>query len=242
VRFPPFASHAALTSSRDSSTLVARSPASLQRFAASVRLPSSPAINRAAAVPRAWVARQYATARKAPLAKKLPLWRQELSSVEAIHLLLLIFEATGLSRSTMPWSLSFATPAVKAVGLPSYPVSVPDVTAIASSRFWAPTSLWAATSVLLPALFAYVFNLTYHNPKTGRRIAPQKEIDPLVFSIVKGLLAYLVYSPGASLNLYFSAATVATVQDSVYGGYATLLIGAAIGVLTSIADTLSYKS
>jgi hypothetical protein len=193
-------------------------------------------------VPRAWVARQYATARKAPLAKKLPLIRQELSSVEAIHLLLLVFEAAGLSRATMPWSQSFATPAVRAVGLPSVAVAFPDVTTIVSAQFWAPTSLWAATSVLLPALFAYVFNLTYHNPKTGRRIAPQKEFDPLIFSIVKGLLAYLVYSPGAALNLYFSPNTVGTVQDSIYGGYATLLIGAAIGVLTSIADTLSYKS
>jgi hypothetical protein len=222
---------------------VSRSPASLQRFAASVRLPSSPAINRAAAVPRAWVARQYTAARKTPLAKKLPLWRQELGSVEAIHMLLLIFEAAGLSRATMPWSLSFATPAVKAAHIPSCVVTLPDVTAIASSSFWAPTSLWAATSVLLPALFAYVFNLTYHNPKPARRAAsPQKELDPLVFSIVKGLLAYLVYSPGASLNLWFSPATVATVHNGVYGGYATLLVGAAIGVLTSLADTLSYKS
>jgi hypothetical protein len=229
---------------RESSSLVARSPASLQRFAASVRIPSSPALNRAAAAPRAWVARQVATARKAPLAKKLPLWRQELSSVEAIHLLLLIVEAAGLSRVTMPFSQSFATPAIKAVGLPSCTVHVPDVTAIASMRFWAPTSLWAATSVLIPALFAYVFNLTYSNPKpkSGRRITPQREIDPMVFSIVKGLLAYLVYSPGATTSLFFSADTVGTVQDSVYGGYATLLIGAAIGVLTSITDTLSYKS
>jgi hypothetical protein len=228
---------------RESSALVARSPASLQRFAANVRLPSSPALNRAAAAPRAWVTRQYSAARKTPLAKKLPLWRQELSSVECIQLLLLIFEAAGLSRATMPWTLSFATPAIKAAGIRPVVVSLPDVTALASTKFWAPTSLWVATSILLPALFGYIFNLTYHNPKSGRRAAtPQKEIDPLMFSITKALLAYLVYSPGASMNLWFSPATVATVQDAVYGGYATMLIGATIGVLTSLADNLSYKS
>lgn len=205
-----------------------------------MRLPSSPAVTRAVAVPKAWVATQY---KKSGLAKKLPLWRQELSSVESIHLLLLIFEAAGLSRATMPWSVSIATPAIKAAHIDGYVVALPDVTTLLSTRFWGPTSLWVLTSVALPALFAYVFNLTYHNPKPStRRIKPQKELDPMMFSIVKALLAYLVYSPGASTRLFFSASTVAIVQDHVYGGYVTLLIGAGIGILTSLYDNLSYKA
>jgi hypothetical protein len=232
-----------LTTHSDSSSLVSRSPAALQRFAASVRLPSSPAVNRAVAAPRAWVSRQYNSAvKKSGLAKKLPLWRQELSSVESIHLLLLIFEAAGLSRATMPLSLSLTIPRIKAAGFNGFVVPLPDITTILTSRFWAPTTLWVLTSVFLPTLFAYVFNLTYANPKPKRRTNPQKELDPLTFSIVKALLAYLVYSPGAAFSFGFSVATVDTVQDHVFGGYVTMLIGAAIGVLTSLYDNLSYKS
>lgn len=191
-----------------------------------------------------WLSNQYKSiVKKTGLKTKLPLIRQEISTIETIHTLILIFEAFGLRAYTLPWVLA-TTPEMKQLRAPAVTMWVPAITNLASNNFWAPTTLWLLTSLIVPAMAGYVLNLTYSNPRPKtRRTHPLREIDPLVFSIVKGLLAWAVYPQGASFRFgYYSPETVAIVNDYVYGGYTSMLIGSFIGIITALYDGLSFKS
>jgi len=228
-----------------STSLIPASPGSLQSLASRVRLPQSPAVSRVINQQTTWVKRQYSSAvKKSGIKKSLPILRQELSSVSTIQLLTLIFEALGIREQTFPlrWLI---VPGNERVYVKNTAIWFPNFALLGTSSFWGPTTLWALTSIVIPLVFGYVFNLTYSNPRPKtRRTAPLREIDPLTFSIVKGLLAYLVYSPGATFNFWgaYSPLSVSAVGNGVWGGYYTLLIGSGIGILTSLYDHLSFKS
>jgi len=152
--------------------------------------------------------------------------RQEFSRVETIQLLTLIFEALGLREKTFPlrWTV---IPGNKAIYNKQTAILYPNFALLLSSDFWAPTTLWLLTSFFIPLVSGYIFNLTYTNPRPKtRRSQPLREVDPLTFSIVKGLLAYLVYSPAASFSFWgaFAHETVGAVHDGIWGHYVTLLI------------------
>jgi len=208
-----------------------------------VRLPTSPAISRVVNANTSWAKRQYSNAiKQSGIKKSFPLVRQNFSSLETIHTLILIFEAIGLQGKTFPlkWTV---VPGNKTVGIPQRAIYFPDFTLLVSNTFWAPTTLWLLTSVALPLLFGYFINLTYTQPRPRtRRAAPLREVDPLVASIVKGLLAYLVYSPAATFTFWgaFSPATVGTVSDGIFGHYVSLLISSGIGILTALYDITNY--
>jgi hypothetical protein len=225
--------------------LIPASPSSLQALTKHIRIPNSPAVSRAIHAPTTWAKRQYSTAvKKSGIKKSLPIARQEWSKIETIQLLTLIFEAWGLREKTFPFHWQ-VVPGYKPARIPQTGSYTPDFRLLASHSFWAPTLLWALTSFVLPSIVGYFLNLTYTNPRSKRsKTPPVREVDPLIFNITKGLLTYLVYYPGASFLFFglFDSSTAATVQDGIWGGYSTLLIGSLIGVLTSIADTLSYKS
>lgn len=231
--------------SREASAVSPASPGSLQALASRVRLPQSPAISRVVSANTNWAKRQYTNAvKKSGIKKSFPLVRQNFSSVETIQTLILIFEAIGLQGKTFPlkWTV---VPGNKTVGIPQRAIYFPDFTLLVSKTFWAPTTLWLLTSVALPLLFGYFINLTYTQPRPKtRRTAPLREVDPLVASIVKGLVAYLVYSQDATFTFWgaFSPSTISTVSDGIWGQYATLLIGSGIGILTALYDILNFKS
>jgi hypothetical protein len=214
----------------------------LQRLASHVRLPHSPAVSRAVTAQTTWISNKYKTfVKKSNIKTKSALLRQELGSVETIHLLILIFEAVGLRRFTLPFAAA-TIPAVDSLRLKDTQIWVPVISTIATKTFWAPTTLWLLTSLIIPGVFAYLFNLTFTQPSPRtRRTKPVREYDPMVFSIVKGLLAWIVYANGA-YHPGFSAKTVGKVEEHIYGGYTSLLIGAGVGVLTSISDNLAFKS
>jgi hypothetical protein len=225
--------------------VVPASPSAVQRLASSVRIPSSPAVTRLVNSQTTWAKRQYSQiVKKSGLKKKFPLARQELSRVETIQLLTLIFEALGLREKIFPLSWT-VVPGNKSVGLSQQNILFPNFALLLSSEFWAPLTLWALTSIGFPLIVAYFFNLTYTNPKpTSRRATPLREFDPLTFNIAKGVLAYLVFSPAATFKFWgiFSPGTISTVHDGIWGHYVTLLIGSGIGILTALYDHVSFKS
>jgi hypothetical protein len=210
-----------------------------------VRLPASPAISRTINAQTTWAKRQYSSiVKKSGVKKSFPLLRQELSRVETIQLITLIFEAIGLREKTFPlrWAV---VPGNDTIRLKQTAIWFPNFALLLSSDFWAPTTLWALTSFILPLFFGYFFNLTYANPKVNtRRTKPLREVDPLTFSIVKGILAYLVYSPAATFTFWgaFDPATIGTVHDGIWGHYVTLLIGSGVGIVTALYDHLAWKS
>jgi hypothetical protein len=168
---------------------------------------------------------------------------QQLSDVWTIQSIIWAVELTGLTYGTLPWTWRFETPDFKPLGLHSQAVWLPQVFNLLTSKFWAPATVWLVTSLVLPSIFAYFFNLTYTNPKPKtKRVKPLREYDPLTFSIIKGLASWLVYSQGFRFWGAVDDSTIAVVNESVFGGYNGILIGAAIGVLTSIHDHLSFKA
>jgi hypothetical protein len=215
------------------------SPA-IQRISAA--MPSSPAIGRTYNGLTRNVSKQYTSiVKKSGLKKHRDTVRSYLSHVDTINLIIAVIEVSGLRRATFPL-LAEETAQIKGYG--PYAYWRPNFGVLFSSIFWAPTTLWLLTSIVIPLTFSYFFNLTFTNPRPTRKPKPLREFDPLTFAIVKGLSAWLVYSPSAAFTFggLYSKGTVRIVQDFVYGGYFGMYIGAAIGVLTSLYDHLAYKS
>jgi hypothetical protein len=221
-------------------------PAAVQSLASRIRLPPSPSgISDAVEAQTQRLTNKFNTyVRKSGIKKKVALYRQDLSSVQAINLIILIFEAVGLRAATLPWTHVGESPAFKPLGVNSYSVYAPNFFRLLTKDFWAPTTLWLFSSLLAPLFVAYFINLTYANPKPRSRkvTTPLREFDPLIFSITKGVLSWVIYGQGFSLWGTFDDATIDVVNAHIYGGYISMIISSAIGVVISVYDQLSFKS
>ncbi|KAJ9636879.1 hypothetical protein H2201_006499 [Coniosporium apollinis] len=225
-------------------TLATRTPRAVQHAVSQVPLPPSPAvvtdaIERQTAIVRDTVSDYWS---RSGIVENAEYLREVLSSVVGVEAAALLVEAWGLQRVTLPWRYAFDIPAIKALGTHSHEVRLPDFFVMVTSSFWSPTTLWASTSLLIPLLFAYFFNLTL-NSKSSRssRAPPTRQADPLTFNIMKALVTWLVYSKGMTFNGLVSEGTVMTVNEAVPGGYQGVMIGAGIGILTSIYEAVLKK-
>ncbi|KAI9696715.1 MAG: hypothetical protein M1836_005077 [Candelina mexicana] len=171
--------------------------------------------------------------------------RENLSTVVGIETLILGVEAFGLQREVLPLQHAFTIPANSTLRTPEFPVKLTDLFLLFTSSFWSPTLLWVSTSFLLPLFSAYFFNLTLkaknsHSTRS-RSAQPLYRFDPLTFNVVKGLITWLVYSQGFRFWGLVDEMDVVRIQFSVPGGYQGILIGAAIGALTSIYEAILRK-
>ena len=108
----------------------------------------------------------------------------------------------------------------------------------------APSTLWLATSLFVPILFAYFFNFSHSIRGQGVRTRSTPHIykfDPLSFNVAKALLTWLVFAKGFRYGGFYSDETVLRVEDALYGGYPAVLIGAGIGALASIYEAILQK-
>jgi hypothetical protein len=144
-------------------------------------------------------------------------------------------EALGLSNTVMPWKYIFDFPSIRIVGIPSFAVKIPDLFVVLSSSFWYPVLLWSATSIFVPLLFAYFFNLTVHTVKrnNARVRVVRYNYDPFVFNVAKFLVVSAVYGTGV-LQGYVSDHTVTVVENSQFSGFASMLVGTYICGLCSL--------
>ncbi|KAF2752872.1 hypothetical protein EJ05DRAFT_490568 [Pseudovirgaria hyperparasitica] len=230
--------------SPDVKALAARTPRAVQKVAARVPLPPSPAVVTDA------IERQTANIK----AQGLELWerlglddsvediRESLSSVVAVQALAFILEGAGIRRETLHMRHAFNTPSIDALRLPSYPVKLPDFFEVLTGGFWAPTTLWATTSLIVPLIFAYFFNLTLKKSSTGLKVSSKSyQADPLAFNIVKALITYLVYGQAFRFWGLVDDTTVATVDRGFYGNYQGVLISSGIGALVSLYEAILKK-
>lgn len=178
--------------------------------------------------------------------------RRRSSSVVAVQVLIVLIEAAGLV-----WNLPWAMPAhlVPATAswyeLRHYP-ALPDIWVYLIRQCWCPTILWSLTSWALPLLIGYLFNMTLSSNTNKKTIEHQYLADPLTFSVVKAILAYMAYYPPAmegpaigrseiacdvdSGLCLLSQATVRAVRNGVTGGYHGALTGACVGIVFSMYD------
>lgn len=165
---------------------------------------------------------------------------------------MLLLEAYGLQQRTLPWryaftlTLPFRLPFLLEMGS-KLDVHIPDFFALLDAEgFWGPTVLWVLTSLLLPMLAGWFFNLSGAaagrasssssslSSAALRKVGEQQQqhrVDPLAFNVAKALLAWLVYERGAGLGGLVSRESVDVVRASLPGGVAGVLVGTGIGGL-----------
>lgn len=164
------------------------------------------------------------------------------STVQGIHLSILLLEGFALSPEVLPFIWVADSPAIAALGIPSYPLSVPNLFLMLNSWFWYPVLTWLATSLAIPLLFAYFYNLTIRDVRrNGARVSVARyTYDPMTFSIVKSVLSYLVYGRGQTFGV-FSEAAAARVEYAVLGGTGGLVTGAVVGAIASLYEATQRR-
>ncbi|KAK4541630.1 hypothetical protein LTR36_007774 [Oleoguttula mirabilis] len=159
------------------------------------------------------------------------------SSVTGVQMAFLLLEAIALSREVIPWVYAFEIAGIRGYGMPTIAVYYPDLFKLLTSDFWLPTLLWSATSLLIPSLFAYFFNLTIREVKRhGALVSVARyTVDPLTFNIVKALLTWMVYGKGIGFGI-IDPFTAITASNAMFGGYNGVLIGCYVCIVASVYE------
>ncbi|KAK3638768.1 hypothetical protein LTR56_012875 [Elasticomyces elasticus] len=168
--------------------------------------------------------------------------REVCSSVIGVQIAFQLLEATGLQRTTLPWIYLMDVkigPGIQGMILPVY---YPDLFELLTADFWLPTLLYATTSIFIPALFAYFFNLTTRNVnRHGATVSVARyTVDPLIFNVVKAILTYVVYGQLVGANV-FGVENVATVRNAMIGGHQGVLVGCYVCILASVYEAAQRK-
>ncbi|KAI9756550.1 MAG: hypothetical protein M4579_003809 [Chaenotheca gracillima] len=230
------------------SALLTRTPRPNLALARSVPLPPSPAvvadaIDRRTAVIRSKVSDAWDDSGVTKRAEGI---RDALSSVVSIEAATLAIEAIGLRPEILPLRYAFTIPPLALLKTAAWPVALPDFFLILTSSFWAPLTLWITTSLTVPLIFAYFFNLTRqgksgHAGTRSRSANTGYEFDPLTFNVAKALIAILVYSQDVKFGGLIGNESVERIRGSVPGGIQGILLGAGIGALASIYEAVLKK-
>ncbi|KAH6690607.1 hypothetical protein F5X68DRAFT_260013 [Plectosphaerella plurivora] len=229
-----------------STALVARTPARNLSLASRISLPASPAevaevVDRHTVAVRERVSEIY---QDSGITERTHAVRESLSTVTSIIFTVFAFELYSLRPEVLPGRYAFTLPAIAALHTDAYPVYVPDMFLVLTSYFWSPVLTWVATSVLVPSLFGYFYNLSAASHTTTRRTRASHvdyNIDPLVFSIVKALISFIVYGQGATFNGLINPASIQRINQAIYGEWKGILTGAAITGLASLYDAVLRK-
>ncbi|CAD0110236.1 unnamed protein product [Aureobasidium uvarum] len=167
--------------------------------------------------------------------------RLDLSSITGIHFTILLLESAALHYATVPWKFAFDFPSL--FGFPSFAVFLPDIFVFLTHHYWAPSLLWATMNFWAPLATGWLFNLSLKLKKKDgfEDYRPVYRIDPLMFSIAKGLMSWMVYAQGNRLYGTFTEQTVTTVENAMPYGYSGSMVAAYIGIATSIWDGIQNK-
>ena len=145
----------------------------------------------------------------------------------------------------LPDRYAFDIPSVHLGGRYSTPgkaIRIPDLFQILSADFWSMSLLWASTSIFVPLLFSYIYNLSVRDVKRGgtRVSVARYAFDPLVFNIVKAILAWTVYVQGHTFG-FLSRHVILSVDAAMLGGHNLMLIGSYVGILVALYDAAQRK-
>ncbi|KAK0389674.1 hypothetical protein NLU13_3249 [Sarocladium strictum] len=231
-------------------TAIVRTPGrSLSQVAARIPLPATPA-DVANAVDRSTLAlRQRATSiyQDSGISDVTQATRDSLSTVTSVLAVVSAWELFCIRYKILPSRYAFTIPAIGFLGLSDYPVNLPDAFLLVTTAFWSPFLTWALTSLVIPGIAGYFFNLSATNnqgPRTRAKAAAQAaeyNVDPLTFSIVKALVSYVVYGQLVTLGGLLSESSILHLRGAVYGGVPGILTGTAITAVMSIYDAVLKK-
>ena len=175
-------------------------------------------------------------------------FRGLLSSPIAINAIALLIDAITLRRKVLVSKLILVVHPIRYFTTEDKYVYAPDLFQLLETTFWGPVTLYILTSLLLPVLVAYFINLPLkaittnsHGTRRSQQLAAANQVDPLVFSIVKALTAYVVYSQHYSPLGLFNDSTIKAVNDNILGGYAGTITSAVIVGTISIYEAILRK-
>jgi hypothetical protein len=104
--------------------------------------------------------------------------------------------------------------------------------------------------VLLPSVAAYFFNLSAGAARTGggggrgkkAAAAGQVEyaVDPVMFSIVKAVVTYVVYAQGVTCGVV-DPLWVSRINSALYSGWRGVLVGTAVSGVSAVYDAVLRK-
>lgn len=234
--------------SRGSSTALIQTPGrSLSQVAARIPLPATPAdvanaVDRSTMVVRQRVTSMY---EESGITEASHATREALSTVTSILFLVQAFELFFIRAEVLANRYAFTIPAVSALGTSDIPVYLPDMFLLLTSSFWSPALTWVLTSVAVPSLFGYFFNLSVsHAPvhrTRSKSSTPEYVVDPLTFSIARAIISYVVYGQGVTFGGLLSDVSIERLNRAVYGGYQGMLTGSAVTALVSFYDAILRK-
>lgn len=221
--------------------LTTRTPNRVRELAASVPLPPSPSvvtdvIERRTAALRS---RLSEVASNSGVIEAAESTRDIMSSTVTIEALTLLFEFYHLRPEILADRYAFDFPAIPLLTAAPHPVWIPDVFLLLTARFWSPFLLWVGTSLFVPLLFAYFFNLTARSRRGVREFGYR--FDPLTFNIVKAVVAYAVYAQDVTFGGIVDLESVARIRSALAGGWQGVVAGAAIGVLVTFYEAIIRK-
>lgn len=222
-------------------------------LASRIQLPATPAdvahaVDRGTVAVRARVSSLYKDSGITEVTHTARTW---LSSVHSVVSAIALFELYMLRKELLPDRYAFTFPAIRFLfgGTSDYPVQLPDMFALVTAAFWGPALTWAVTSVLLPSVAGYFFNLSAgassaaaQHGRGRRAAAPQVEyaVDPVMFSIVKAVVTYVVYAQGVTGGLA-DPMWVSRINSALYSGWRGVLVGTAVSGLTAVYDAVLRK-
>lgn len=167
--------------------------------------------------------------------------RDTLSSMTSIIFCISAFELYHLRKEILSDRYAFTIPAISALHTSDHIVKVPDFFLMLQGTFWSPFLLWLATSVVLPIIFGFYFNLSAaHSSAANRRRGSSSTftVDPLAFSIAKAVITYVIYQQGVDFGGWVSQDAVARINSAVYGGWKGVITGAFISGVASFYDAV----
>ncbi|KAI9715037.1 MAG: hypothetical protein M1828_001073 [Chrysothrix sp. TS-e1954] len=227
-----------------SSAVANRTPRALSNVAVKIPLPASPK-EVSAMVDRhtASISRRVSTyVEESGVEAYMSDVRTGMSTIQFIQLFFIVLEAWGLSRETLPWRLAFTltVPFSQYLGFKDsvVPVSFPDFFVLLTSRFWAPSLLWVAVSIVIPLSVAWLVNMTSASGVSRKHVA---RFDPLTYSVAKAITTYLVFTKGLRFYNFVSEITVDIVNATLPGGSTGMQIGAAVCGVYALYDAVLRK-
>jgi hypothetical protein len=212
-------------------------------FASNVPLPPSPAvvadaIDRRTALLRSKVSQAY---EESGITEQTQAARETLSSLVAIHFVIHAFELYKLRGELLPSRYAFTIPEYPVIHNSEYPVFIPDLFLLLTSRFWGPATLWSFTSLFIPLVSAYFFNLTSKPRSRSHTQHFNYTFDPLTFNIVKALLTFVVYGQDVTFGGLVDLEYVARINSALYGGWVGPIVGSGIGALVTVYEAIIKK-
>ena len=196
------------------------------------------AVDRRTAVIRSKVNRvveDYGIIEKAEVA------RETISTVTAFEVATVLFEFYFLRKRLLPDRHAFTLPNNWLFRSSEYRVEIPDMFLLLTSDFWGPTILWLVTTLFVPLIAAYFFNLTAKPRSRSHAVNFNYNVDPMTFNIVKALMVYLVFGQDVTFGGRVDLESVARINEALYGGWQGALVGTGIGTIVTIYDALHKK-